>query len=173
MAYDGCSEHNFLLRSMLTDSRRQKKNLLLAWLDIREAFPSVSHYLMLFLMERLGLSGALLRVVQDIYSGATISVRTGKDSYTANIPQRRGVKQGCPLSPILFNIVLEGLLRHLSMDPAGYEIGNTKVNALAYADDVCVMASSKEEAQSLLDRWRHLRLGGGSGTTQGNVGPYA
>ena len=122
-AYHGCSEHNFLLRSMLTDSRRQKRNLILVWLDIREAFPSVSHNLMLSMMERLGLSGTLLRVVQDVYSNATISVRTGKDSYTASIPQRRGVKQGCPLSPILFNIVLEGLLRHLTTSQAGYLIG--------------------------------------------------
>ena len=152
LAYDGCSEHNFLLRSMLTDSRRQKRNLVLVWLDIREAFPSVSHNLMLSMMERLGLSGTLLKVVQDVYSDATISVRTGRDSYTASIPQRRGVKQGCPLSPILFNIVLEGLLRHLNTSQAGYLIGTNKINALAYADDVCVVASSKEGAQGLLDR---------------------
>ena len=152
LAYDGCSEHNFLLRSMLTDSRRQKRNLLLTWLDIREAFPSVPHHLMLFLMERLGLSGTTLRVVQDIYTGASMAVRTGKDSYTTNIPQCRGIRQGCPLSPILFNIVLEGLLRYLATSQAGYLIGNAKVNALAYADDVCVAAATKEEMQDLLDR---------------------
>ena len=130
---------------------------MLAWLDIREAFPSISHHL-LFLMERLGLSGALLRVVRDIYSSDTISVRTGKDTYTANIPQCCGVKKGCPLSPILFNIVLEGLLRHLSTSQVGYLISNTKVNALAYADDVCVVASSKEEsAGQVCGVWR---LGG-------------
>ena len=151
LVYDGCSEHNFLLRSMLTDSRRQMRNLLLTWLVIREAFPSVSHQLMLFMMKRLGLSGTLLRVVQDIYSGASMAVRTGKDSYTANIP-RRGVKQGCPLSPILFNIVLEGLCATTTTSQAGYRIGDTKVNVLAYADDVCVAASTKEEVQDLLDR---------------------
>ena len=115
LAFDGCAEHNFLLRSMLTDSRRRRRNLVLTWLDIREAFPSVSHHLMLFLMERLGLLGSILLVVQDIYSQSTIAVRTGRESYTPPhpIPQRNGVKQGCPLSPILFNIVLEGLLRHL------------------------------------------------------------
>ena len=96
LAYDGCSEHNFLLRSMLTDSRRQKRNLILAWLDIREAFPSVSHHLMLSMVERLGLSGALLRVVQDIYSGANMAVRTGKDSYTANIPPAAWCQAGVP-----------------------------------------------------------------------------
>ncbi|KAL5505256.1 hypothetical protein EMCRGX_G006658, partial [Ephydatia muelleri] len=92
------------MRSMLTDSRREKRNLVLAWLDIREAFPSVSHHLMLFLMERLGLSGALLRVVQDTYSDATIAVRTGRDSYTANIPQRND------LSPVMKEMTPRGSL---------------------------------------------------------------
>eukprot|EP00731_Ephydatia_muelleri_P013945 Em0007g1255a len=71
-------------------------------------------------------------------------------------------KQGCPLSPILLNIVLEGLLRHLSTSQAG--LTPRSINALAYADDVCIAASSKEEAQDLLDRcaafgeWAGLRF---------------
>eukprot|EP00731_Ephydatia_muelleri_P034304 Em0054g27a len=177
LAYDGCSEHNFLLRSILGDSRRKKRNVILAWLDIKEAFPSISHHLMLFLMERLGLSGALLRVVEDIYSDATIAVKTGRDSYTPKIPQQRGVKQGCPLSPILFNsldvniairmtsLIVSYVFNYgyrcllvaedspfLKNHTAKYRIGNTTVNALAYADDVCVVAANKEEMQDLLDR---------------------
>ena len=48
--------------------------------------------------------------------------------------------------------MLEGLLRYLSTSQAGHLIGDAKVNALAYADDVCVAASTKEEVQDLLDR---------------------
>ena len=152
LAFDGCAEHNFLLRSILTDSRRSKNNVLLTWLDLREAFPSVSHELMLLLMGRLGLSGSVLQIVGDIYTNSTMSVRTGKESFTPRIPQKRGVKQGCPLSPILFNIVLEGLLRHLSTNKAGYLIAGHTINSLAYADDVCVVASDKTELQGLLDQ---------------------
>ena len=54
LAFDGCAEHNFLLRSIMTDSRRRKRNLLLTWLDLRDAFGSVPQHLMLYLMERLG-----------------------------------------------------------------------------------------------------------------------
>eukprot|EP00731_Ephydatia_muelleri_P034291 Em0054g14a len=151
LAYDGCGGvHIFLLRSILGNSRREK-NLLLAWLDIKDAFPSVSHHLMLSFMERVGLSGSVLRVVQDIYSHATVAIRTGRESRTPPIPQRRGVKQGCLLSPILFNVVI-GLLRHLSASQGGYSIARYNINTLAYADDVCVIASSKTKMQSLLDR---------------------
>ena len=55
LAFDGCAKHNFLLRTMLTDSRRSRTNLLLTWLDLQEAFPSVSHNLMFSLMDCVGL----------------------------------------------------------------------------------------------------------------------
>ena len=156
LAFDGCAEHNFILRSMMTDSRRRKRNLLLAWLDLRDAFGSVPHHLILNTMQRLGLSGSVLEIVRDIYSHSTVSVRTGRESYTPAIPQNRGVKQGCPLSPILFNIVLESLLKYLATNKAGYTLAQDHYNSLAYADDVCVMASTKEGLQSLLDQCKEF-----------------
>eukprot|EP00731_Ephydatia_muelleri_P013746 Em0007g1056a len=156
LAFDGCAEHNFLLRSMMTDSRRRKRNLLLAWLDLRDAFGSVPHHLMLSTMERLGLSGSVLKIVRDIYSHSTVAIRTGRDSFTSAIPQNRGVKQGCPLSPILFNIVLESLLKYLTTNKAGYTLAEDSYNSLAYADDICVAASTKEELQSLLDQCKEF-----------------
>ena len=135
---------------MMTDSRRHKHNLLLTWLNLREAFSSVSHQLMLSLTKWLGLGGSVLDIVKDIYSHSTIAVRTGRESYTANILQNCGVKQGCPLSPILFNIVLEGLLKHLTTNKAGYVLAG--LNSLAYADDICVVDSTKTELQGLLDQ---------------------
>ena len=153
LAYDGCAEHNFMLRSMMTDSRRRRKDALFTWLDLRDAFGSVPHELMLLLMKRLGLAGTVIR---DIYSHSTIAVRTGRESYTPAIPQNRGVKQGCPLSPILFNIALEGLLKHLSTSTAGYAIAGYTINALAYADDVCVIATTKPDLQGILDRCKEF-----------------
>ena len=93
----------------------------------------------------------MLQIVRDIYSNSTVAVRTGKDSFTSAILQNRGVKQGCPLSPILFNIVLEGLLKHLNTSKAGYTLAGYTINSLAYADDLCVMAKSKDDTQGLLD----------------------
>eukprot|EP00731_Ephydatia_muelleri_P013789 Em0007g1099a len=116
LPYDGCAEHSFVLRSALNDSRRRRQNIVLAWLDLRDAFGSVSHDILLLMMSRLGLTGKTIDVVTDIYTDTTIAIKTGRDSYTPDIAQRRGVKQGCPLSPLVFNIALEGLLRHLKTD---------------------------------------------------------
>ena len=156
LAYDSCAEHNFVLQAILTDSRRSKRDLMLAWLDLRDAFGSVPHELLMLSMQRIGLSGSIIGVVRDIYHNSSISVKTGKNTYTPPIPQNRGVKQGCPLSPILFNIALEGLLRHLSECNMGYEIAGHSISALAYADDVCIAAPSKIGIQRLLDRCLHF-----------------
>ena len=153
LPYDGCAEHSFVLRSALNDSRRRKRNVVLAWLDLRDAFGSVSHELLLLMMSRLGLTGKTIDVVNDIYKDATVAINTGRDTYTTDIAQSRGVKQGCPLSPLLFNIALEGLLRHLGSCNHGYSISNSVLlNHLAYADDVCILAGSRMQAQALLDR---------------------
>eukprot|EP00731_Ephydatia_muelleri_P036820 Em0330g3a len=153
LPYDGCVEHSFVLRSLINDSRRRKRNILLAWLDLRDAFGSVSHELLLLMMSRIGLCGKTLEIVGDIYQDSTIAIKTGRDSFTPDIPQRRGVKQGCPLSPVLFNIALEGLLRHLAACNYGYRLNQSiSINHLAYADDICVIADSRQQGQALLDR---------------------
>ncbi|XP_026477743.1 uncharacterized protein LOC113383708 [Ctenocephalides felis] len=70
---------------------------------------------------------------------------------TEEIPIRAGVKQGCPLSPIIFNLALEPLLRTLKESEETYKVGSQKVNVLAYADDIVLVATSESGLQKLLD----------------------
>ena len=99
LAFDGCAEHNFILRSMMTDARRSKRDLLLTWLDLRDAFGSVPHELLLSTMKCLGLSGSILHIVEDIYSQSTVAIRTGKDTYTPAISRTAGSSKGAHSVP--------------------------------------------------------------------------
>ena len=64
-----------------------------------------------------------------------------------------GVKQGCPLSPLLFNLVLQGMLLGLDGLEGGYEVSSSLVmKYLGYADDFCIIARSKDQVNALISR---------------------
>ena len=128
---EGCLEHNHMT-SVLQDSRRRKRPIILTWLDLKDAYGSVPHPTLLTIMGLAGLGGLTLQIVRDFYHQTTTAIRTGKDK-TGPITIQRGVKQGCPLSPILFNLVMEVLIRAAeSTEDAGYSIANSVVKTLAY-----------------------------------------
>ena len=153
LPYEGCFEHIFLLRSCLEDARRKKRKIGVAWLDLENAFGSVPTEHLLGSMEELGLTGSTVEVVRDIYTGSTTRVKIDK-AHSEEIQCRRGVKQGCPLSPILFDLALEQLVSGLENGrESGYPIaGEEKVAALAYADDLCLLTDSQVSLQKMLDR---------------------
>ena len=66
----------------------------------------------------------------------------------------KGVRQGCLLSPCLFNLYAEHIMRNAGLDElqSGIKIGGRNINNLIYADDTALMAESKEELKSLLMR---------------------
>ena len=141
----------FLLRSCL-DARRKKRKIGLAWLHLDNAFGLVPTDHLLGSMKELGLTGCTLDVVSNIYTGSTTRVKIGK-THTDEVKCRRGVKQGCLLSPILFDLAMEQLISGLEGDDnIGYNVaGGEKVAVLAYADDLCLMADSSERLQKMLD----------------------
>ena len=70
---------------------------------------------------------------------------------TAPIRCDKGVKQGCPLSPILFNFAMEPIIRAADSIPSGdYAFGNHTIRSLAYADDLCVLTQSTNSMQEVL-----------------------
>ena len=147
---EGCLEHNFLLSSVLQDSRRRRAPVCITWLDISNAIPSVPHGVLMEMLSRTGVGPHTRDIVKDIYTDSTMCVRTG-NGLTAPIPCNKGVKQGCPLSPILFNFVMEPLIRAVdSILSGGYTIGNHTIRSLTYADDLCVMTQTTKAMQEVL-----------------------
>ena len=131
---EGCLEHNHIMTSVLQDSRRRRP-IIITWLDLKDAYGSVPHQTLFTIMRLAGLGGLTLQIVRDFYHQTTTAIRTGKDRM-GPITIQRGVKQGCPLSPILFNLVMEVLIRAAeSKLDAGYSIANSVVKTLDYCLD--------------------------------------
>ena len=151
MPGEGCSEHSFLLRSLMEDARRNHKSLYSIWFDLKNAFGSIPHDLLWFSMR---VPGEIIDVVRDIYQGSSFRVLSGDNNMTDSIPQARGVKQGCPLSPLIFNIAIEGLLRGIMSCPAeGYSFGKGfEVKSLAYADDLTIVAKTDAAIRAMIAR---------------------
>ena len=161
MPFDGIMQHSFVLRSIMEDSRRKRKNLNLVWIDLRDAFGSIPYDTLWIMMERNGLTGRTLDIIQDIYTNSQtrISVDQGQ---TDPIISQRGVKQGCPLSPILFNLVIEGLLKRIqSLESGGYFISDHLIRILAYADDICLITEDKKGLREMMDALEEFATWGG------------
>lgn len=84
----------------------------------------------------------ILNICKEIYSNSTQKI-ISTEGLTNEIKITQGIKQGCPLSSLLFNLVLEGVFPHMD---GGYKFGNgTRVKILAYADNICIIGRSKED----------------------------
>ena len=77
-------------------------------LDAEKAFDKVQHPLMIKTLSKVGIEGALLNIIKAIYERPTANIILNGQKLRA-FPLRSGTRQGCPLSPLLFNIVLEVL----------------------------------------------------------------
>jgi hypothetical protein len=79
-------------------------------LDAKKAFDNIQHPFMIKVMERSGIQGPYVNIIKAIYSKPIANIKLNGEKLQA-IPLKSGTRQGCPLSPYLFNIVLEVLAR--------------------------------------------------------------
>ena len=102
-------------------------------------------------MKEMGIPDHLTCLLRNLYAGQEATVRTGHGT-TDWFQIRKGVYQGCILSPCLFNLYAEYIMRNAWLDEAqaGIKIAGRNSNNLRYADNTSLMAESEEELKSLL-----------------------
>ena len=103
------------------------------------------------ILKEMGIPEHLTCLLRNLYVGQEATVRTGHGT-TDWFQIRKGVRQGCILSPCLFNLYAEYLMWNARLDEAqaGIKISGRNTNNLRYADDTTLMAENKEELKSLL-----------------------
>ena len=119
-------------------------------IDYAKAFDCVDHN-KLENSERDGKAGLLTSLLRNLYAGQEATVRTGHGK-TDWFQIGKGVRQGCILSPCLFNLYAEYMMRNAGLEEtqAGIKTARRNINHLRYADDTTLMAESEEELKSLL-----------------------
>ena len=103
------------------------------------------------ILKEMGMPDHLTRLLRNLYAGQEARVRTGHGK-TECFQIEKGVRQGCTLSPCLFNFYAEYIMRNAGLEEAqaGIKIAGRNINNLRYADDTTLMAESEEELKSLL-----------------------
>ena len=130
--------------------RVPEKHLFLLY-GLRKAFNCVDHNNLWKILKEMELPDHLTFLLRNLYAGQETTVRTGHGT-TDWFQIGKGVHQGCILSPCLFNLYAEYIMRNAGLveAQAGIKIAGRNINNLRYADDTTIMAESEEELKALL-----------------------
>ncbi|GFS15866.1 endonuclease-reverse transcriptase [Elysia marginata] len=145
----GTTSAVYILRMIIERALERQKDIYLCFIDYTKAFDRVKHWEMIKQLKQLLVDGKDLRIIKKIYWQQTAAVRIENETSPFQIIMR-GVRQGCVLSPDLFNLYSETILRNLDEYP-GIRIGGRMINNLRYADDTVLIAENKEDLQKLID----------------------
>ena len=154
---DGVTEHTELLAHMLRDAKRKQRSIIISLLDLKNAFGSVHQNLIRFALHYHHLPSVFPELFSNIYNNSFMTVAIAKE-WTDSIKVERGVLQGDPSSPLLFNLCFNTLM--LTLDQPMYRklgyswgpVGSRRQRAwLQFADDAAIVASDTKGAQLLLN----------------------
>ena len=137
------ADNAFILNTILWKARDQNKKVHMAFFDISKAYDTVDRDLLWRRMAALGFGGQFLGTLKSIYSGDSVQCEVN-GLKTRPVFLRRGLRQGCSLSPMLFNIYISALGNDLTVSDEGFQVGNICVSGLFFADDLVVLARSRE-----------------------------
>ena len=146
------TDHIFTLNTLIDNQiNRNKSKLFSCFVDFKKAFDSIWHEGLLYKLLESGIGGKTYDIIKSMYSNNTCAVRIGK-KHTDFFQQSRGVRQGCSLSPTLFNIYINELAKTLEQSKTpGIKLADTEVKCLLFADDLVLLSPTKEGLQQHLD----------------------
>ena len=143
------------IRWIIKKAREFQKNIYFCFIDNAKAFDCVDHNKLWKILQKMGLPDHLTCLLRNLYAGQEETVRTGHG--TTDWSQiGKEVRQGCILSPCLFDLYAEYIMRNAGLEEAqaGIQIAGRNISNLRYAHDTTLMAESEEELKSLLVKVR-------------------
>ena len=120
-------------------------------IDAEKAFDKIQHPFMIKLLQKMGIEGTYLNIIKAMYDKPTASIILNGEKLKA-FPLRSGTRQGCPLSPLLFNIVLEFLAMAIREEKEikVIQIGKEEVKLSLFADDMILYIENPKDATKKL-----------------------
>ena len=136
------------------------RKIYLAFIDLEKTFDPVEWDTLFKLLKRININWKDRRLIAEIYKNQTCCININGAETEAII--RKGVRQGCPLSPYLFNLFIEEVIRSVKEKTKGIKINGRKIQRIRFADDIVIIEDSekgiKKMIQILGKELQHLGL---------------
>ena len=145
----GTREGIFNLRTILERAIEVQQDVYICFIDYTKAFDRVNHSKLIECLKEVGVDDKDLQIIIKMYWEQTAVVRT-KTGISSVFKIKKGVIQGCVLSPNLYNLYTEKIVREIEGMP-GVVIGAVNINNLRYADDTGLLALSSGKLQDLIN----------------------
>ncbi|KAI5734139.1 hypothetical protein M8J77_003012 [Diaphorina citri] len=145
----GTREAILALRLITDESFRVNKPLYIAFVDLQKAFDNVNWNQMMKILKDIGVSYKDRRIIFNLYRNQTTHIEINKEMEQAEI--KKGVRQGCNISPYLFNIYIEKAIEESKEVCTGIVLNGVRVQMLRFADDIAVLAPDEQNLKRSLE----------------------
>ena len=145
-----CSDAHIIIHNLVQQKcRTEGSKIFSCFVDFKKAFDSVPRDILLEKILNMGITGKFFNILRHIYTTDKACIKLGNsrsDFFDLNI----GVRQGCILSPLLFNLFLSDLAKQFDSVDNKVKLGNVGINSIFWADDLVLFSESKEGLDKLL-----------------------
>ncbi len=140
------TDNLYILRTLIEQNTHKRKKVYCCFVDFHKAFDIVLRDLLWQVLAEMGIVGRFMQCLQSMYSHDNIRVMHPTEGLSARFSCSIGVKQGYPLSPLLFGLYLDGLEKHLNaLDGDSLpQLADIVVKLLLYADDLALMSETPQ-----------------------------
>ena len=143
-------DHLSSLTNIIETRKRQKKPTFICFVDFRKACDTINRNILWQKLNKMGINGNLYHSLKSIYENIKCNVRIN-GNYSDWFDVSSGLKQGCLLSPLIFNLYINDLTLALEATGLGIDIKGINISSLLYADDLALVAESEDNLQRMLD----------------------
>ena len=146
------SDHIFLLQTIIEKVvKKNKRKLYAVFIDFKKAYDTVDRGKLFRRLQSIGINGIFLKNIKAMYETISYKIKL-KDGYLDPINSNLGLKQGCPLSPMLFNLYIDDVKDIFDEQCDPVTITDTKISHFLYADDLVLVSLTPEGLQRSLDK---------------------
>ena len=148
---NGCVEHVQVIQEVIQHAKSNHKTAHITWFDLMDAFGSLSHMLILHVLQHYHLPRTIIKYIEDFYKKLEGKVKT-QDWETEIFKFLRGTFQGDPFSGTIFLITFNPLIEYIKTfkERQGYKINETSVITTPFADDFNLISNNQKKHQKLI-----------------------